>query len=76
MRSDQIKKGIEAAPARSLLYATGQVKNIHDMDKTFIAICNSDIDIVPGQVHLRELAYVEKEAIRESGSIPFDFNTI
>lgn len=26
MRSDQIKKGIDAAPARSLLYATGQVK--------------------------------------------------
>ncbi|MGJ0738247.1 dihydroxy-acid dehydratase [Enterococcus casseliflavus] len=76
MRSDQIKKGIDAAPARSLLYATGQVKNIHDMNKPFIAICNSYIDIVPGHVHLRELADIAKEAIREAGGIPFEFNTI
>ncbi|WP_122647121.1 dihydroxy-acid dehydratase [Enterococcus mediterraneensis] len=76
MRSDQIKKGIDAAPARSLLYATGQVKNYHDMEKPFIAICNSYIDIVPGHVHLRELADIAKEAIREAGGIPFEFNTI
>lgn len=76
MRSDQIKKGIDAAPARSLLYATGQVKNARDMEKPFIAICNSYIDIVPGHVHLRELADIAKEAIREAGGIPFEFNTI
>lgn len=76
MRSDTIKVGIEAAPARSLLYATGQVKNAEDMNKPFIAICNSYIDIVPGHVHLRELADVAKEAIREAGGIPFEFNTI
>lgn len=76
MRSDQIKKGIDAAPARSLLYATGQVKNAKDMEKPFIAICNSYIDIVPGHVHLRELAEIAKEAIREAGGIPFEFNTI
>lgn len=76
MRSDQIKKGIDAAPARSLLYATGQVKSAKDMEKPFIAICNSYIDIVPGHVHLRELAEIAKEAIREAGGIPFEFNTI
>lgn len=76
MRSDQIKKGIDAAPARSLLYATGQVKNAKDMQKPFIAICNSYTDIVPGHVHLRELADVAKQAIREAGGIPFEFNTI
>ena len=76
MRSDKINKGIEAAPARSLLYATGQVKDDKDMNKPFIAICNSYIDIVPGHVHLRELADIAKEAIREAGGIPFEFNTI
>ncbi|WEV60829.1 dihydroxy-acid dehydratase [Streptococcaceae bacterium ESL0729] len=76
MRSDTIKKGIEQAPARSLLYATGQVKSARDMGKPFIAICNSYIDIVPGHVHLRELADIAKEAIREAGGIPFEFNTI
>lgn len=76
LRSDQIKKGIDAAPARSLLYATGQVKSARDMEKPFIAICNSYIDIVPGHVHLRKLAEIAKEAIREAGGIPFEFNTI
>ncbi|HHQ0381450.1 TPA: dihydroxy-acid dehydratase [Listeria innocua] len=76
MRSDKIKKGVEQAPARSLLHATGQIKSSGDMDKPFIAICNSYIDIVPGHVHLRELADVAKEAIREAGGIPFEFNTI
>ena len=61
---------------RGLLYATGQVKSAKDMQKPFIAICNSYIDIVPGHVHLRELADVAKEAIREMGGIPFEFNTI
>jgi len=71
-----IKKGDQQAPARSLLHATGQIKDPTDMNKPFIAICNSYIDIVPGHVHLRELADVAKEAIREAGGIPFEFNTI
>ena len=76
MRSDTIKKGVEQAPARSLLHATGQIRSSGDMDKPFIAICNSYIDIVPGHVHLRELADLAKEAIREAGGILFEFNTI
>ncbi|PNZ99026.1 dihydroxy-acid dehydratase [Staphylococcus massiliensis CCUG 55927] len=76
MRSDKIKKGDHQAPARSLLHATGQIKSPTDMNKPFIAICNSYIDIVPGHVHLRELADIAKEAIREAGGIPFEFNTI
>lgn len=76
MRSDKIKNGIDQAPARSLLYATGQVKNAKDMQKPFIAVCNSYTDIVPGHVHLHELAQVAKEAIKEAGGIPFEFNTI
>ncbi len=51
MRSDQIKRGIERAPHRSLLKATGVTDA--DMDKPFIAIVNSYIDIVPGHVHLQ-----------------------
>ncbi|GAB0308787.1 dihydroxy-acid dehydratase [Staphylococcus pseudintermedius] len=76
MRSDMIKKGDHQAPARSLLHATGQIKSPTDMDKPFIAICNSYIDIVPGHVHLCELGDIAKEAIREAGGVPFEFNTI
>lgn len=75
MRSDMIKKGIDRAPHRSLLYATGKVKP-RDLDKPFIGVCNSYIDIIPGHVHLREFAEEVKEAIIEAGGIPFEFNTI
>ncbi|MFD1426523.1 dihydroxy-acid dehydratase [Kroppenstedtia sanguinis] len=75
MRSDMIKIGVDRAPHRSLLYATGQV-TLKDLEKPFIGVCNSYIDIIPGHVHLREFADVVKEAIVEAGGIPFEFNTI
>ena len=75
MRSDMIKIGIDRAPHRSLLYATGKVKP-KDLEKPFIGVCNSYIDIIPGHVHLREFADVVKDAIIEAGGIPFEFNTI
>ncbi|WP_339228866.1 dihydroxy-acid dehydratase [Oceanobacillus sp. FSL K6-2867] len=75
MRSDMIKIGVDRAPHRSLLYATGKVKP-RDFEKPFIGVCNSYIDIIPGHVHLREFADVVKEAIIEAGGIPFEFNTI
>ncbi|SFB02963.1 MULTISPECIES: dihydroxy-acid dehydratase [unclassified Bacillus (in: firmicutes)] len=74
MRSDMIKKGVDRAPHRSLLYATG-VKT-RDLEKPFIGVCNSYIDIIPGHRHLNVFAEVVKEAIREAGGIPFEFNTI
>ncbi|MED3562755.1 dihydroxy-acid dehydratase [Bacillus xiapuensis] len=74
MRSDMIKKGIDRAPHRSLLYATG-VK-VSDLDKPFIGVCNSYIDIIPGHRHLNHFGEIVKEAIREAGGIPFEFNTI
>jgi dihydroxy-acid dehydratase len=74
VRSDMIKKGIDRAPHRSLLYATG-VK-LEDLEKPFIGVCNSYIDIIPGHMHLNGFAQVVKEAIREAGGIPFEFNTI
>lgn len=74
MRSDMIKKGFDRAPHRSLLRAAG-VKD-EDFGKPFIAVCNSYIDIVPGHVHLQEFGKLVKEAIREAGGVPFEFNTI
>lgn len=75
MRSDMIKKGVDRAPHRSLLYATGVVKP-KDLTKPFIGVANSYIDIIPGHVHLREFAEVVKEEIRKAGAIPFEFNVI
>lgn len=69
-----IKKGIDRAPHRSLLYATG-VKT-KDLQKPFIGVCNSYIDIIPGHKHLNHFAEIVKEAIWEAGGVPFEFNTI
>jgi dihydroxy-acid dehydratase len=74
MRSDTIKKGIERAPHRSLLRATG-VKE-EDFGKPFIAIANSYIDIIPGHMHLDKFGQIVKEAVRAAGGVPFLFNTI
>ena len=74
MRSNMIKKGIDRAPHRSLLRAAGVSEE--DMDKPFIGVCNSYIDIIPGHMHLNKFAEVAKQAIIEAGGIPFEFNTI
>ena len=76
MRSDLIKKGFERAPHRSLLKATGVIKDDSDFDKPFIGICNSYIDLIPGHVHLQEYGKMLKKAVRDAGGIPFEFNTI
>lgn len=74
MRSDMIKVGVDRAPHRSLLYATG-IKT-KDLEKPFIGVCNSYIDIIPGHKHLNKFAEIVKEAIWEAGGVPFEFNTI
>ncbi|MCY0900592.1 MAG: dihydroxy-acid dehydratase [Firmicutes bacterium] len=74
MRSDMIQKGMDRAPHRSLLRATGMTNQ--DFGKPLIGICNSFVEIVPGHIHLQEFGRIVKEAIREAGMIPFEFNTI
>ena len=74
MRSDAVKKGPGRAPHRSLLRATGL--DDADFDKPFIGVANSFCEIVPGHVHLREIAEQVKAGVREAGGVPFEFNTI
>jgi len=76
MRSDTIKKGFEHAPHRSLLRATGVIKEESDFERPFIGIANSYTDLIPGHVHLQEFGKVAKQAIRDAGGVPFEFNTI
>jgi dihydroxy-acid dehydratase len=76
MRSDTIKRGFERAPHRSLLRATGVIRDEDDFKKPFIAVANSYVDIIPGHAHLQDVGRLVKEAVREAGGIPFEFNTI
>ncbi len=73
-RSDIVKKGIERAPHRALLRACGLSEE--DLEKPLIGIANSYIDIIPGHVHLREFVQPIKEAVREAGGVPIEFNVI
>ena len=74
MRSDTIKKGYEKAGHRSLLRAVGLSEA--DFGKPFIGVANSYVDIIPGHVHLQGVGKIVKEAVREAGGVPFEFNTI
>lgn len=74
MRSDEIKCGLERAPHRALLKALGLTEQ--DIEKPFIGIANSFTTIVPGHMHLNEIAEKVKAGIFAAGGTPFEFNTI
>jgi dihydroxy-acid dehydratase len=74
LRSDEVKKGYNRAPHRSLLRATG-LKD-EDFDKPFIGVANSFIEIIPGHFFLDKYSAIIKEEIRKNGCVPFEFNTI
>jgi len=74
MRSDIIKKGPERAPHRSLIYATGVKKE--DIQKPYIAVCNSYTNVVPGHAKLNAVGKLICDEIRKAGGVPFEFNTI
>jgi dihydroxy-acid dehydratase len=76
MGSDIVKNGFERAPHRSLLRATGKVRDKKDFDKPFVAVCNSFVEIIPGHAHLNELGRIACEAVEAAGGVPFEFNTI
>jgi len=71
MRSDAVKKGVDRAPQRSLLRATGLTDA--DMEKPLIGIANSWNDVVPGHIHLNELAEEVRKGIIEAGGVPLMF---
>src|SRR5665647_3826853 len=74
MRSDEIKSGYQRAPNRSLLRSLGVTDR--EMELPFIGIANAYNNIVPGHVHLRQLAEKVREGIAAGGGVPFEFGVI
>ena len=71
MRSDDVKTGIDKAPQRSLLRASGLTDE--DMGKPFIGIADSWNNIVPGHIHLNRIVDAVVEGIEEAGGKAFVF---
>jgi dihydroxy-acid dehydratase len=74
MRSDQIKKGPDRAPARAMLRATGM--DDQQIYQPMIAVVNTWSDVTPCNIHLRDLAEHVKEGIRAAGGTPVEFGSI
>ena len=74
MRSDEIKSGYHRAPNRALLRSLGVTDK--EMNLPFIGIANAYNNIVPGHVHLRQLAEKVHEGIAAGGGVPFEFGVI
>lgn len=73
-RSGQLTNGIERAAHRALLYSTGL--DTEDLRKPMIAVVNSFTEMVPGHIHLKELADFVKQGIMEAGGLAREFGTI
>lgn len=74
MRSDVVKKGIPAAPNRSLLYALGYTKE--ELERPLIGVVCSYNEIVPGHMNLDKIAEAVKAGVRAAGGTPVEVPAI
>lgn len=74
MRSDELKKGSQRAPHRSLLKALGLIDE--EIKRPIIGIASSFNEIVPGHTHLDKIVEAVKTGVRLAGGVPLEFNTI
>jgi dihydroxy-acid dehydratase len=71
MRSDRIKKGLERAPHRSLLFATGITRD--ELAKPMIGVATSFTDLIPGHIGMRDLERFIEKGVHAGGGWPLFF---
>ena len=74
MLSDQIKKGVNRAPNRSLLFALGLTEE--EMSRPLVGIVSSHNEIVPGHMNIDKIVEAVKAGIRAAGGTPIMFPAI
>lgn len=74
MNSDLIKKGVDRAPNRSLLYALGLTDE--ELSRPLIGVVCSHNEIVPGHMNLDKIADAVKAGVRAAGGTPIMFPAI
>ena len=74
MRSDNIKRGVERAPNRSLLFALGLTEE--EMNRPIVGIVSSHNEIVPGHMNIDKIVEAVKAGVRAAGGTPIMFPAI
>ncbi len=74
MRSDVVKKGVTRTAHRTLFHAMGY--SDEDLQKPLIGVVNAFNEIIPGHIHLREIAQAVKLGIAAAGGTPVEFPAI
>lgn len=74
MISDRAKKGIERAPHRSLMKASGYAD--WEIERPWIGVVNAYNAIIPGHVHLKRIAEAVKAGVYAAGGLPLEFPVI
>ena len=74
LRSDMIKRGLARAPHRSLLKADGLTDE--ELDRPLVAVVSAQNEVIPGHLHLQQIADAVKAGVRMAGGTPLQVNTI
>lgn len=74
MRSDLMKKGVERIPHRALFYALGFTDE--ELKRPIIGVVNAHNEIIPGHMHLDDIAEAVKAGIRMAGGTPVEFPAV
>ncbi len=74
MKSDNVKKGMQQAPHRSLFNALGLTKE--EMDRPLVGIVSSYNEIVPGHMNIDKIAEAVKLGVAMAGGTPRMFPAI
>jgi dihydroxy-acid dehydratase len=68
MRSDNVTKGSERAPNRSLFYALGYTPE--ELERPLIGVVSAYSEIVPGHMNLDKIAEAVKAGVQMAGGTP------
>ena len=68
MKSDNVKKGMQQAPHRSLFNALGLTEE--EMNKPLVGIVSSYNEIVPGHMNLDKIVEAVKMGVAMAGGVP------
>lgn len=72
MRSHRVKQGVERAPHRALLHATGITRG--GLERPFVGVASSFTDLIPGHIGMRDLERFVERGIEANGGYPFLFS--